>query len=156
MLRGPCTARLPRVDHPCLAEHRLARCLLEARLVDQRRDLVLVRQLERRVVLVRPGDRQFERAAGVETGRPRIPRRPDLRPPRRLEHLRPLGPKEGEVAHEPTSSGVPERPYVCVPLIWLVMEAHMSGWQWNVVWLATPTSPPRPPQPRSLDGYLSG
>jgi hypothetical protein len=43
-----------RVDDARLAEHRLARRLLEARLVDQRREVVLVRQLERRVVLVRP------------------------------------------------------------------------------------------------------
>ena len=34
-----------RVDDPRLAEHRLARRLLEARLVDQRREVVLVRQL---------------------------------------------------------------------------------------------------------------
>ncbi len=43
-----------RDDHPRLVEYRLAGCLLECRLVDQRRQVVLVRELERRVVLEEP------------------------------------------------------------------------------------------------------
>ena len=50
-----------RIDDPRLAEHRLARRLLETRLVDQRREIVLIRQPERGVVLVGPGDRLFQR-----------------------------------------------------------------------------------------------
>ena len=61
-----------RVDDPRLAEHRLARGLLEARLVDQRREVVLIGQLERGVVLVGPAHRQLQRAPGIEAGRARV------------------------------------------------------------------------------------
>ena len=79
-----------RVDDPRLAEHRLARGLLEARLVDQRGEVVLVRQLERRVVLVGPGHRQLQRAAGVEAGRARVGVDSGLGPRGRIVDRRPL------------------------------------------------------------------
>ena len=60
------------VDHAGLAEHRLACHVLEARFVDQRREIFLIGQPETRVVLVGPGHRQLQGAAGVEAGRPRI------------------------------------------------------------------------------------
>jgi RNase P/RNase MRP subunit p29 len=61
-----------RVDDPRLAEHRLARRGLEGRLVDERTQAVLVRQTQRRVVLVGPRHRQLQRAPGVETRRSRV------------------------------------------------------------------------------------
>ena len=79
-----------RVDHPRLAEHRLARRLLEARLVDQRGEVVLVGQPERRVVLVRPAHRQLQRAAGVEARRARVRMDSDLGPGGRIFNRRPL------------------------------------------------------------------
>jgi hypothetical protein len=53
-----------RIDDPRLAEHRLPGRLLEARLVDQRGEVVLVRELEPPVVLEDPAHRQLQRAAG--------------------------------------------------------------------------------------------
>jgi len=58
-----------RVDDPGLAEHRLARGRLEGRLVDQRAQVVLIRQTQRSVGLVRPRHRQLERPPGVEARR---------------------------------------------------------------------------------------
>ena len=88
-----------RVDYPGLAEHRLACGLLEARLVDQRREIVLIGQPERRVVLVGPARRQLQRAPGVEAGRPRIGVDGGLGFRRGVEHRRPLALEEGELAH---------------------------------------------------------
>ena len=95
-----------RVDDPRLAEHRLARGLLEAGLVDQRREVVLVRQLERGVVLVRPRHRQLQRAASVEAGGARVRVHSDFRLRRGVEHRRPLALKEGELAHRPAFSSM--------------------------------------------------
>ena len=61
-----------RSDHPRLAEHGVAGRLLEARLVDQRREIVLIGQLERRVAFECPLHRQLERASRVEAGGARI------------------------------------------------------------------------------------
>ena len=88
-----------RVDHPGLAEHRLACGLLEARLVDQRREVVLIGQPERRVVLVGPVHRQLQRAPGVEAGRPRIGVDGGLGFRRGVEHRWPFALEEGELAH---------------------------------------------------------
>jgi hypothetical protein len=88
-----------RVDDPRLAEHRLACGLLETRVVDQRRQVVLVRQLQRRIVLVRPAHRQFQRAPRVEARRAWIGVHGRLGPRSGLEHGRPLTLQEGELAH---------------------------------------------------------
>lgn len=61
-----------RDDHARLAKHRLARSLLEARLMIQFRKIVLVRQLRRNVMLEGPGNSQFERASCIEAGRARV------------------------------------------------------------------------------------
>jgi hypothetical protein len=94
-----------RVDDACLAEHRFARRLLETRLVDQRREIVLIRQLERRVVLVRPGDRQFQRPACVEAGAARVGVRRRLGSACRFQHGGPLTFQERELAHRRPSGG---------------------------------------------------
>ena len=88
-----------RVDHPRLAEHRLARRLLEARLVDQRGQVVLVGQLQRRVVLVRPGHGQLQRAPGIEARRARVAMRRPCRPRRGVVDVGPFGLEEGERVH---------------------------------------------------------
>ena len=88
-----------RVDHPGLAEHRLACGLLEARLVDQRREVVLIGQPERHVVFVGPTHRQFQRAPGVEATRSRVGVDGRLGFRRGVEHRRPLALEEGELAH---------------------------------------------------------
>ena len=88
-----------RVDHPGLAENSFACGLLEARLVDQRREVVLIGQPERRVVFVGPAHRQLQRAPGVEAGRARIPMHGHLRPRSGVKHRRPLMLEEGELAH---------------------------------------------------------
>jgi len=87
------------VDDPRLAEHRLARRLLEARLVDQRGQIVLVGQLERRVVLVSPRHHQLQRAPGVEAGRARVGVHGLLGLRRRLADGGPFAAEEGELAH---------------------------------------------------------
>jgi hypothetical protein len=59
------------VDDPRLAEHRLPHRRLEGRLVDERAQVVLIGQMQRAVVLVRPGHRQLQGTPGIEAGRPR-------------------------------------------------------------------------------------
>ena len=88
-----------RVDHPGLTEHPFACGQLEARVVDQRREVVLIGQTERRVVLVGPAHHQLQRAPGVEAGRPRIGVDGGLGFRRGVEHRRPLALEEGELAH---------------------------------------------------------
>ena len=61
-----------RADDPRFAEHRVAGGLLEAWFVNQGGEGVLVRHLERGIVLVDPGHGQFQGAAGVEARGPRI------------------------------------------------------------------------------------
>jgi hypothetical protein len=93
-----------RGNHPRLAEHRLAGGLLEARLVDQRGEVVLVRELQRSVVLERPAHGQLQRAAGIEACRARIGMHRRLGLRRRLEDCRPLALKEVELAHAAATS----------------------------------------------------
>ncbi len=88
-----------RDDHPRLAEHRLARGLLEARVVDQRREVVLVREFEPGVVLVRPRHRQLECAARVEARRARIRVHCRLGAAGGVEYRRPFALEEGELGH---------------------------------------------------------
>ena len=88
-----------RVDYPGLAEHRLACGLLEARLVNQRREVVLIRELEGWIVLVGPVHCQLERAPGVEARRARVGVSRSFGLRRRLEHGGPFAPEEGELAH---------------------------------------------------------
>ena len=101
-----------RVDHPRLAEHRLARGLLEARLVDQRAQIVLIGQLQRGVVLVGPCHRQLERATGVEARCARVGVHRRLGLAGGLEHGRPFALEEGEMAHFRPSSSRMSQPRV--------------------------------------------
>lgn len=95
-----------RVDHQRLAEYRLARHQLEARVVDQRGEVVLRGRLQRRVVLVGPRHRQLERAPGVETSRARIGVHRRLGLAGGLEDARPFALEERELAHRrPPSRG---------------------------------------------------
>ena len=89
-----------RVDDPRLAEYRLACGFLETGVVDQRRQVVLVWQLQRRIVLVGPAHREFKRATSVEARRARIAAGRGLGLPGRFEHGRPFGFEEGELAHD--------------------------------------------------------
>jgi hypothetical protein len=59
-------------DQARLLEHRLARHPLEGGFVDERAEVVLVGDLQRRVVLVGPRHEQLERAPRVEARGPRI------------------------------------------------------------------------------------
>jgi len=88
-----------RIDHPRFAEDRLAPRLLEARLVNQRREVVLVGELQGCVMLVDPRHRQLQRTPGVEAGSARIGVYRGFRPGCCLEHRRPFAQEEGEVAH---------------------------------------------------------
>ena len=72
---------------------------LEGRLVDQRGEVVLIRQLERGVVLVDPRDRQLQRAPGVEAGRARVGVDGRLGLRRGVEDRRPFALEEAELAH---------------------------------------------------------
>src|SRR5262249_23222592 len=80
-----------------LAEHCLTGDLLEARFVDERREVVLVRQPERRVVLVGPAHRQLQCTAGVEARRPRIRVHCYLGLRRRLEDCGPFAVEESKL-----------------------------------------------------------
>ena len=92
------------VDHPRRAEHRLAGGILETRVVDQRRQVVLVRQLQRRIVLLGPAHREFERAPCLEARRAWIGVHGRLGPHSGFEHRRPLALPESELAHAGASS----------------------------------------------------
>ena len=93
-----------RDDHSRLAEHRFARSLLEARLVNQRREVVLVRELQRSIVLVRPRYRQLECAARMEARRAWVGVHRVLRASGSLEDGRPFALEESELAHTEESS----------------------------------------------------
>ena len=87
-------------DQPGLGEDRLAGRRLEGRLVEQGAEVVLVGQPEGGVVLVGPGDRQFEGAAGVEAGGARVRVDRPRRAIRRVVDRRPFVLEECElVAH---------------------------------------------------------
>ena len=88
-----------RVDVFRLGEHRLARRAAEARLVQQRGDIVLIGQLQAGIVAERPLDRDLDRLAGEERRRRRRHARLTLRLHRRLVHGRKFGGEEGEVGH---------------------------------------------------------
>src|SRR6266705_2232604 len=87
------------VDDPRLTEHRLASDTLERRVVDQRAQVILVRQSQGGVSFVRPRHRQLERTTGVETSSARIGVNRFLSLVSRLPDRRPFGLKEGKVAH---------------------------------------------------------
>ena len=55
-------------DDSRLVEHHLARQFLEGWFMDQRAEVVLVGDLQGGVVLVKPGHRQLQGAAGIEAG----------------------------------------------------------------------------------------
>jgi hypothetical protein len=92
-----------RVDHPRLAEHRLSCHVPERRLVVQRGEIVLIREPQRRVVFVRPRDRQLERATPIEARRAWVRVRGAFRTYGRVEDSRPFATQEGEVAHASVS-----------------------------------------------------
>ncbi len=93
-----------RVDHPGLAEHRLTCRLLEGQVVDQRREVVLVRQFERGVMLVGPAHRQFERAPRLEAGRARVGVHHCFCFDSSVKHRRPFALQERELAHARASN----------------------------------------------------
>ncbi len=72
---------------------------LEPRLVDERAQVVLIRQLERRIVLVEPMHHHFQPAPRVEARRPSIGIRQRLPLARRVVQVRPFGVEKVEVAH---------------------------------------------------------
>jgi hypothetical protein len=90
-------AKIPDESH--LGEHRWAGGIAERRLVDQRAQVILIRQLQRRIVLVEPMNHHFQAASGVEARRPRIGIGQGLRLTRRIMQVRPFGYEEGEIAH---------------------------------------------------------
>jgi hypothetical protein len=61
-----------RVDDARLVEDRFAGDRFEARVVDQRAEIVLIGQTQCSVRLVGPRDRKLQRAAGVEARRARV------------------------------------------------------------------------------------
>jgi hypothetical protein len=87
------------VDQLGLGEHRLARQLLEARLVQKCRDVVLIGQRQRRIVLERPFDGDLHRLAGIEGGCRRVGTGMSLRRQRRVVDGREFGGEKGEVRH---------------------------------------------------------
>ncbi len=92
-------------DEPRLGEHRRAGRGLERRLVEERAQVVLIRQAQRRVVLVSPRHRQLERSAGVEAGRTRIGMHRRRRPGGGVEDVRPFCLQEIERIHERWPAG---------------------------------------------------
>src|SRR5690606_8493829 len=83
-----------------LVEHRLAGRLLEARLMDQRGQVVLIREPEPGVVLECPAHSQLQRAAGVEARGTRVGVHRRFRLRRGLEDGSPLALEKGELAHD--------------------------------------------------------
>ena len=73
---------------------------LERRLVEKCAQVVLIRELERGVVLVESMHHHFQPAPCVEARGSRIGMRQRLRLARRIVRVRPLGFEEGEVGHE--------------------------------------------------------
>ena len=59
-------------DEPCLGKHGVASGGLEGGLVDERAQVVLIRQAQRAVVFLGPGHGQFQGAPGIEARRPRV------------------------------------------------------------------------------------
>src|SRR5438477_6730388 len=87
-----------RVNHSALAKHCLTRSLLEAWFVDQRREVVLIGQLQRRIVLVCPPHDKLERTPSIEACRTWIRVDACLCSRRRVKGVGPLAAKEGKVA----------------------------------------------------------
>ena len=70
---------------------------LEPRLVDERAQVVLIRQLERRIVLVEPMHHHLQPAPGVEARCPCVGIGQRLRLARRIVQVRPFGLEEREL-----------------------------------------------------------
>ena len=88
-----------RVDVARLGEHSLAGNAAEARLVQQRGDVVVVGQVQALVGAKRPFDRDLDRLSSEERRRRRVRRRIPLRRHRRLVDGREFSGEEGEVGH---------------------------------------------------------
>lgn len=92
------------LDEPSLGEKRFTHRLPEGGFVDQGAEVILIRQAQRVVMFVEPCHRQFQGAAGVETGGSGIGLRQFFRLLRGLEEEGPFGGiEEGEVAHGATN-----------------------------------------------------
>ena len=89
-------------DQLGLGKDRLAGAFLKARLVDQRRDAVVIGKVQPAVVLVGPLHGEFDRAPGIEGRRARVTGNVAFRPLRIVEDLRKFGGEEGEVGHAST------------------------------------------------------
>src|SRR6185312_4639389 len=72
-------------------------CILEGRLMNQRAEMSLIRQLKARVMRVKPVDKKLQRPPRVEAGSARIGMNQFFSFGSRLKQLRPLRPKKGEV-----------------------------------------------------------
>lgn len=99
-MHGPIAER---IDDPRLAEHGFAGGLLEARLVDQRRQVVLVRQLQCRIVLVGLAHREFEGTPCIEACRTGIGVHGALGARSRIIDCGPLRLQKCELTHVPAS-----------------------------------------------------
>ena len=86
-------------DELGFGEHGIARSSAEAGFVNQSAQVILVRQTQRRVMLVEPGHGQLESAAGVEAGGACIGVRHSFGLAGCAVQGRPFGLEEGEVAH---------------------------------------------------------
>ena len=96
-------------DEPRLGKHGVAGGGLERGLVDERAQVVLIRQAQRAVVFVGPGHGQFQGAAGVEARRPRVGMRRRGRTHSGVEHIGPFGLQELEgVGHAGSQQIVPQ------------------------------------------------
>ena len=90
-------------DYARLVEHGIADGLSKRRFVDQRTQLILIGQMQRRIVLVQPRHGEFQGTTGVEAGRSCVGMHQSLGLPRRFVERRPLGLQEAEVAHSECS-----------------------------------------------------
>src|SRR5690606_34995932 len=90
-------AALP--DHLHLEVEVLPDQSAQRRLVDLRRQIVLVRAVQAAVGVVEPGEGQLKGAAGVEAGGPGVGPYVMFGSPGLVAEVGPLGPQEGEVAH---------------------------------------------------------
>jgi hypothetical protein len=90
-------------DHLRFGEDGFSSGGLEAGLVNQRAEIVLIGEAKRGVMLERPGDGELKRSAGVKAGRPGVGMRGTLRTNGRLMDGRPFPLEEPEVTQAATT-----------------------------------------------------
>jgi hypothetical protein len=88
-------------DQPGLGKEGRTDGRLEARIVNQCAEVVLIGELKGRVMGIDPGDRQLQCAARIETGTARIAEDERLRADRRFGEIRPAVVEEVEVGSHP-------------------------------------------------------